>query len=271
MFKKSDSYHTFSFCICYTIVGDIMKIQKYKKKRNGQYELHLDSHRDFCLYEDVILKFELLFKGTIEQDELDKILIYNQECDVYYVALKSLKNRFKSISELRKSLLKKQYPQEYVEKAIEKLLAQGYLNDRNFAKAYINQQMITTLKGPEKIKKELLDKGVLSDIVVEELDAFKIEDQIMRIEKIANRLIKSNKSRGGVVLQKKVVYDLQNLGYSLSHINEVLSYLDFGDTRAIAKKEKDKLYRRFSKKYSGKELENKIKERLYQKGLYYED
>lgn len=248
-----------------------MKILKYKKKRNGQYELQLDSGKDLSLYEEVILKFELLLKKNIDDEDLEQILFVNQEYDVYYVALKSLKSRFKSVKELRSSLLKKEYPLEYVEKAIQKLLSQGYLDDRSFAKAYINTQMITTSKGPKKLEKELLDKGVSSDIILEELQVFSKEEQVVRIEKVANRLIKSNRSRGGVVLRKKIVHDLQNLGYGISVIDEVLSRLDFGDTQDIAKREAEKLYRRLSRKYSGRELEFKIKEKLYQKGLYYED
>ena len=248
-----------------------MKILKYKKKRNGQYELQLENHEKLDLYEEVILKYELLFKNEIPDDWREQIFLLNQEYDVYYVALNTLKSRFKSVSELRNFLLKKEYPQDYVEKAISKLLKQGYLNDRSFAKAYINEQMITTSKGPRKILKELLDKGVSSDIIFEELSVFSREDQIAKIKKIAGRLVKSNRSRGGAILHKKIGHDIQNLGYDYSIVEEVLSDVDFGDTSSIAKREYDKLYRRLSRKYSGKELEYKIKERLYQKGLYYED
>lgn len=248
-----------------------MKILKYKKKRNGQYELQLDSGKELSLYEEVILKFELLLKKNIDEGDLEQILLSNQEYDVYYVALKSLKSRFKSVKELRISLLKKEYPQEYVEKAIQKLLSQGYLDDRSFAKAYINQQMITTSKGPRKIEKELLDKGVSSDIIFSEISVFTKEEQLPKIEKVASRLLKSNRSRGGAVLKRKIVHDLQVLGYDISNIEEVLFKMDFSDTKDISKREAEKLYRRLSKKYSGKELEYKIKEKLYQKGLYYED
>ena len=133
-----------------------MKILKYKKKKNGQYELQLESGENYVLYEEVILKFELLLKKDFPFDEKESILLCNQEYDVYYVALKSLKSRFRSVKDLRDLLLKKEYPQEYVEKAIDKLLKQGYLNDTSFAKAFINEQMITTSKGPKKIEKELL-------------------------------------------------------------------------------------------------------------------
>lgn len=248
-----------------------MKILKYKKKKNGQYELELESGEKLSLYEEVILKYELLLKKKVDEKEREKILLSNQEYDVYYVALKSLKSRFKSVKDLRDFLLKKEYPQDYVDKAIQKLLKQGYLNDRSFAKAYINQQMITTSKGPRKIEKELLDKGVSSDIIYDELTVFTQDDQIEKIKKVANRAIRSNRSRGGAVLHKKIVHDLQTLGYDRSIIESVLSTLDFGDTKEIAKKEYEKIYRRLSRKYSGRELEYKIKEKLYQKGLYYED
>ena len=248
-----------------------MKILKYKKKRNGQYELQLESGEELILYEEVILKFELLLKKKIEQSEKEKVLLCNQEYDVYYVALKALKNRFRSVKDLKELLLKKEYPVEYVEKAIEKLLKQGYLNDQSFAKAYINNQMITSSKGPRKIEKELLDKGVQSDIIFKELEVFTKEEQISKIKKIATRLIKSNRSRGGAVLRRKITHDIQMAGYDVSLINSLLSTMEFGDTKDIAKKEYDKLYRRFSRKYSGRELDYKIKEKLYQKGLYYED
>lgn len=248
-----------------------MKILKYKKKKNGQYELQLESGESLVLYEEVILKFELLLKKDIPLKEKEIILLCNQEYDVYYVALKSLKSRFRSVKELKDLLLKKEYPQEYVEKAIDKLLKQGYLNDSSFAKAYINEQMITTSKGPKKIEKELLDRGVSSDIIFDEISVFSKDKQIPKIEKVASRLIKSNRSRGGVVLRKKIIHDLQMLGYEYSLIDDVLSSLDFGDTKEIQKREYEKLYRKLSRKYSGRELEYKIKEKLYQKGLYYED
>ncbi len=231
----------------------------------------LESGEELSLYEDVILNFDLLLKRSIDDKERDKILKMNQEYDVYYVALQSLKNRFRSVKDLKELLIKKQYPEEYVNMAIDKLLKQGYLDDCSFAKAYINQQMITTSKGPHKIERELLDKGVSSDIIYRELAVFTKEEQMAKIEKIATRLIKSNRSRGGMVLRKKIIYDLQNLGYDGSIINEGFANVEFSDTKDIQKREYEKLYRKLSKKYSGRELEFKIREKLYQKGLYYED
>lgn len=247
-----------------------MKIIKYKKGAKGIYKVELDDGRVLALYEDVILKFELLLKKEILEAELKNINDYNLECDVYYVALNNIKARFKSTYDLKEFLRKKEYPIDLIDKAIDKLLGQGYLNDRSFARSYINNQIITTSKGPLKIEKELLEKKIDGNIIKEEMEAFDEDSQLEKINKIINRGLKSNRTRGGVVLKQKIYNDLKVLGYDGYLINRVIDDYSFENDSNIAKKEYDKLYRRLSRKYSGNELENKIREKLYQKGLKYE-
>ena len=248
-----------------------MKIVKYKKNSNNKYKVYLENDSDLTLYEEVILKYELLLKKEINLDILDEINKYNQECDVYYVALNNIKNRFRSVYDIREILLKKEYPLEYVELAIEKLIQQGYLNDRVYAKSYINNQIVTTNKGPKKIVSELRISKVSDDIISEEIIVFDEDNQKSKINKLVNKMISSNRTRGGNVLKRKIINDLCILGYEVDIIMDVISEYDFKMDEEIVKKEYDKLYKKLSKKYSGKELEFKIKEKLYQKGLYYEN
>lgn len=247
-----------------------MKIEKYKKMAAGKYKITL-SNREIILYEEVILKYNLLLKKEITEKELCEIDIYNQEWDVYYVALNSLKRRYKSVFEMTDFLRKKEYPNDLIRKAIDKLCQQGYLNDQNFTKSYINSQMTLTMKGPLKIKRELLEKGIEEKIIEEEINVFSIEEQKEKVNKLIDKMLRLNKTRGGVVLKQKISTDLRNLGYSNELINELLDKKDIKNNEEIAKKEYDKLYRKLSRKYKDKELEYKIKEKLYQKGLYYED
>lgn len=247
-----------------------MKIIKYKKMSKGRYKIYLDNDKDIVLYEDVILKYNLLLKKEIDEELLIEIDKYNQECDVYYIALTSINNRFKSTYELKQSLLRKEYPIDLVDKAIEKLLKQGYLNDRMFARSYINNQIITTNKGPYKITKELNEKKIDSEIINEEIQIFTEEEQITKIKKLIEKGIKTNHSRGGIVLKQKIYNDLKLNGYDISMINRIISNYSFENDQDIAKKEYEKLYRKYSRKYSDSELENKIREKLYQKGLKYD-
>ena len=95
-----------------------MKILKYKKTTKGRYKIYLDDGRELLLYEDVILKFNLLLKKEILEADIMEIELFNQECDVYHVGLDSINRRFKSTYDLKESLLKNEYPYELVEKAI---------------------------------------------------------------------------------------------------------------------------------------------------------
>ena len=246
-----------------------LKIIKYKKSTNGKYKVYLEDGRELSLYEETILKFELLLKKEVL--DIPSINEYNLEWDVYYVALKSLKSRFKSAKEIRDLLIKKEYPIDLVDNAINKLIKQGYLNDDSFTKGYINNQIMTTSKGPFKIRRELIDKGISSLIIDENLDLFDDFLQLERIEKLASKLLKSNRTKGGSVLRKKITTDLVNLGYDSELVYKVLSKYNFNDTREIAKKEYDKLYKKYSRKYEGEELNYKIKQAMYQKGLIYEE
>ena len=248
-----------------------MKVIKYKKLANSRYKVYLDDNHELLLYEDVILKYNLLIRKDIDEKLIIEMDKYNQECDVYYVALNSIKNRFKSIYELRGILLKKEYPSDLVESAIEKLIKQGYLNDRSYCKSFINNQMITTNNGPYKIVRELNEKKVDSEIIDEEISVFSDEEQISKIKKLIDKGIRSNHTRGGIVLKQKIYNDLKNFGYDISIINSIISSYDFGNDVDIAKKEYDKLYRKYSKKFSGDELKYKIREKMYLKGLSYEE
>ena len=244
-----------------------MKIVKYKKASKGRYKIFLENEQELLLYEEVILKFNLLLKKTINEQELKEIDRYNQELEVYYFALNSINNRIKSVFQVRQMLNKKEYPENFIEIAIKKLKDQGYLNDKNFAKSFIHNQMIVTNKGPRKIERELMDKKIDLEIIKKELEEFSDEKQLERIRKLLLKMIKSNHTRSGFVLKRKIFTDIKNLGYDTSLITEVLNNYEFKNDDDLLKKEYEKLFRKLNKKYSGEILEKKIKEKLYQKGF----
>jgi len=246
-----------------------LKITKYKKSTNGKYKVYLEDGRELSLYEETILKFELLLKKEVT--DIPKINEYNLEWDVYYVALKSIKSRFKSVHDTREFLVKKEYPIELIDKAIDRLVKQGYLNDDSFTKGFINSQIVTTSNGPYKIRRELSDKGISSKIIDDNIDVFDDNLQIERINKLASKMLRSNRTRGGSVLRKKITTDLVNMGYDAELIYKVLTNFSFNDTKEIAEREYNKLYKKYSKKYEGEELNYKIKQAMYQKGLIYEE
>lgn len=247
-----------------------MKIDKYKKLRNGKYELTLDNLETMILYEDTILKYNLLLTKNIGTNKKE-VLDFDRKCDVYYVGLRYIKNRARSKKEVYDKLVKEEYPLDYINESIEKLEKQGYINDSVYARSFLNNKLITTSNGPYKIKQEMLKKGIDESIINNTLEDYKDEIQTEKIDKIVTRMIKSNRNKGNNLLKKKINMELINQGFSKELIKESIESHEFGDDSDIAKHEYEKLYKKLSNKYSGKELEYKIKQKMYQKGLVYEE
>ena len=246
-----------------------MKITKYKKRTKGRYSVYLDDGREFLLYEEVILKYELLLKKEI--NDIDEINKANIEFDVYYTALNTLRTRIRSCSELRKSLINKEYPEDLVDMTIDKLIKQGYLNDLEYAKSYTHYQINNTNHGPIRIKKDLCDKGIDSNIIDEVIEEYDIDSQKDKINKTIKLKLTSNNNRSGMILKSKIFNDLMALGYDYSLIEECLSNYSFEVDKSIVKKEYDKLMKKYSSKLSGDLLKRKVREKLYLKGMVYEE
>ena len=58
---------------------------------------------------------------------------------------------------------------------------------------------------------------------------------------------------------------------NLDIVKEEISKYNFRVDKDTYEREYNKIYKDLSRKYDGYELEYKIKQKLYQKGMYYED
>ena len=68
-------------------------------------------------------------------------------------------------------------------------------------------------------------------------------------------------------MKQKIIQELQNKGFYKEHIMAIIDEFDFNDDLKIKEKEYNKLKNKLSKKYSGEELEYKIKIGLLKKGF----
>ena len=111
----------------------------------------------------------------------------------------------------------------------------------------------------------ILEHNISLEIIEEELN--KIDKEIInsKIEKLINKKIKNTKYTG-YILKQKVIQYLNDLGYDKNDVIEIYDNISI-DNNNLLKKEYDKLYKKLSLKYADKELNNKIKTKLYQKGF----
>jgi len=149
-----------------------MKILKYEKKKNSMYQVFFDSDYDVDLHENIILKYNLLIKKETTQKELDKMLDENKKYIAYNQSIKYLSHKMRSVKETKENLYKNNFDKDTVEEVIELLLKEKYLDDNLYCKAFINDKILLSSDGPNKIKNKLIELGIDKDIISSNIDIF---------------------------------------------------------------------------------------------------
>ena len=95
-----------------------MKIIKYEKKGNNTYKIYLENNQTINLYEDVIIKNNLLYKKEIDEFLLEKLDIDNNKEDIYNKCVKYISVRIRSINEIKEYLKRKEIDNILIENTI---------------------------------------------------------------------------------------------------------------------------------------------------------
>lgn len=243
-----------------------MKIQKYIKDKKNKYKVVIDDV-EYTLYDDVIIKFELLRKSEIDKKTFDAIVEFNDELLSYYASIQYINRRLRTEKEIRDYLKRKGAEDDIIDKTIVRLKRDNYLDEEVFIRAYINDQIkILYNNGPLLIKKNLLKLGVTESKIDAAIDAIPEEVWLDKIEKYVERKIKFNLERSKNILKLKMTTDLISHGYYREHIDQIINEAEIDDQKAFIC-EYNRAVRRYKNTYSGQELRRKVKDYLYRKGF----
>lgn len=242
-----------------------MQIIKYTKKGSNKYELTLKDNTKLLVYTDLILEYNLLIRKNLDTNTLKEIKSANLKLECYYKTLKYLKNT-KCTSDIKNYL--KDYPSNIVDYTIKRLTKEGYLNDNNYIKSYINTKINLSNDGYYKIYYYLKNKDLDETIIKNYLND--IEDNIWldKINKMVNTKLKSNTKYSNNLLISKIKTYLKMLGYQDYLVNIALDNINLDTSKEDEKLEKDylKLFNKYKNKYEKNKLNYILIGKLYQKG-----
>lgn len=244
-----------------------MNIKKISKLKDGRYKIILDDKK-IVTYDDILLKYNLLYKKELNDDILEKIKEENTYYNNYNLVLRYVTKKVRCTNEVKIYMDKLEINDDDKNKIFNKLVDLNLINDRLYANCYINDRLILSKDGINKIRKYLLDNKIDSNIIDEELDKFEI-NEYDKLKHLIIKKINSNKKYSSNKLKNKIVTDMLNLGYNYDDIINI--YDEYSkDDYEILLKEYLKVYNKLKKKYKGNELEYKIKYILYSKGFNYD-
>ena len=202
-----------------------MKIIKYEKKGNNTYKVYLENNQTITLYEDVIIKNNLLYKKEISESLLETLDIDNSKEDIYNKCVKYISVRIRSIEEIKEYLLRKGISNDLIETTIDKLIKNNLLNNEAFTKAFVHDKLNFTTMGPYKIEQELKKHKIDANIIYQCLND--IDDTIIdnKINKQIIKLMKTSKKKQNI--RNKIYMNLLSLGYSNEMILRNINNYDF--------------------------------------------
>ncbi len=138
--------------------------------------------------------------------------------------MKLLSIRKRSVFEITKRLRQKKIAENIIDEIIKELFEYKYLNDEEFAEAYINDRINFNPRGNFLIKKELKEKGVAENIIDEKIKKLLPAKKEFELAKktTEKKLEYLNKDLEKNKVYQKIGAYLQSKGYSSCVIREVL-------------------------------------------------
>lgn len=241
-----------------------------QKKRTDRYNIYIDEQYAFSVDEDVLLKFELRKGKEVDSFLISQIQYQDEIQKAYSLALGYLAYRMRSEAEVRLFLKKKDIEDALINEAVHKLYRFHFLNDVDFAKAYVRTHVSGGNKGPITLHLELKEKGIRENEIQEALLEYPLKVQVENAKHLAEKSIKKEKNMSERALKQKLEQMLSRKGFSRESIVIALE-----DVRIEKNHEEEwdslcfqaeKIVRRY-RGYEGFTFQQKVKQALYRKGF----
>lgn len=149
--------------------------------------------------------------------------------DPYEVAVRYLGPRPRSVSEIRRHLRSKRFDDPAIDRAIDALRAQRYIDDEAFARYWIEQRDRFRPKGERAIVSELLQKGVARETIDTVLGERQPDIELRRAREAIRRPLTRWLTLSEIDRKRKIHAYLAQRGFSYDTIDEVLTRPDQTD------------------------------------------
>jgi len=200
-----------------------------KKNNINRRKLYIDNEL-FIEIDDVIISELGLYIGKEVTDEL---IVKIQQKETFARAkndaIRFLSYRPRSEWEISNKLKNKKFPIFIIEETIYWLKDKDLINDRQFAMIWIKDRITNKPLGKLKIRKELYNKGIDSEIIESTVNVFfkKDEDELELAYQLIERRKNSLRLKNVQLEPQKIINLLKNRGFSYYVINHI--YDDLSD------------------------------------------
>ncbi len=176
---------------------------------------------------DVILKLGIK-KGIEWTEELNERV---DRLESLFNATRTAANKLfirpRTVKELKDTLSIKNYDYDIINEVIEDFTERGHLNDEDFSQKYICHCLKVKDWGPNKIKAEMIKKGISQNIIQKAINkSEEKESQIPKIIKLISKKSRFMKNEDPDIIKKKLLSYLIGKGFETDLILKILDETD---------------------------------------------
>lgn len=202
-----------------------MLVERIVSKDDEKATVIFDNGEKLILHKDVLYQ-----SGLRKGDEVssDRFEFLNSQETLYLIkqkAFRLLQRRIHTSRELNIKLRQKFSDDSLIKKCLTELEQKGFINDREFALAFITEKQKSKKWSRTKLKSELVKRGVNSEVISDVLNqTFNSELEIQSAEELAEKKLKQilkKESDKRKVFQKIMMF-LQSRGYDYEMSSDVV-------------------------------------------------
>lgn len=199
-----------------------MKITSIESQKNkNRVNIYVDNIFSIGIEDELRYKYKLEVGMEVDDEFIKDILMAEEQNKALNHAFNLLSYRQRSEKEIYDSLKRKGFEESQINNAMDFCRNNGYLDDKVFAQSFINDKINLNKYGPERIKYELMIKGISKDII-EEFLIVDHDDQYEIVMDLALKKLNSYKEDTKHSIYRKLSGFLQRKGYSYDIISKVV-------------------------------------------------
>lgn len=200
----------------------ITKIEQ-QKRNPKRCNIYINDIFAFGLDAEIIYTHSLRVGLEITPDFINEILKREDQIKANNYATNLISKYTKTEKELRNKMKEKGYEEDIINETVRLLVKYGYINDENYAKVYISDKHNFSKEGKNKIKLNLIRKGIDKDIIEKYLE--ENIDNDLEYKNALEIAIKKHNSIKNLDLntkKRRLISLLQRKGFSFEIISKIL-------------------------------------------------
>jgi len=201
---------------------------KRKKRTKEWYLIYLNDGREILSYIDFIVKFKVKVGKQLTEEQIKEMKSESEVILAKEIAYRFISYKPRTLKEVSDKLKAKGFQSDLVSKVVEELKNYGFINDLEYARNFVLNRSRSKTLGELALRRELLSKGISSEIVDEVLserenliDEFEIAFDLAQGKLKQIKSLKKRK-KGRDEYKRRIYEFLLRRGFKFETINRVM-------------------------------------------------